>query len=372
MEILKKVNLYIMLILPLLVASFLIPLFIKSGKLNYYPSKMIREVIPYHDGMPKEDGRGNSTIDHFHEDSTGAHISFTVRNNIKYPYAGIYFVLNDSMETLDLSKYTDVEIVIDNCNTSNILIMLRTFADSFSTWKNRHSFRYSNHEIEVNGKRDTLNLPLSSFVTPLWWLEEHKLKKSDLGLENFKKFVDIKFESSELILLDKQQTFSIESIVFSRSVNTQIYATIAGAIFIYLLIGLFYLYFKREEPKLIITYNKIDLSSHLDEETLKVVEYIAENYQNSSLTIGLISESIGISTARIAAVIKEAYKTSFRQYLNSIRLEEAKRLLLETDRQINEIYWRVGYSNKTHFYRVFKEYLKMSPQEFRKSEGEVQ
>ena len=61
---------------------------------------------------------------------------------------------------------------------------------------------------------------------------------------------------------------------------------------------------------------------------------------------------------------------TFKQYLNKIRLSEAKRLLKETDRQIADIAYHVGYKNVTHFHRIFKQNEKISPNEYRKNKGE--
>ena len=60
---------------------------------------------------------------------------------------------------------------------------------------------------------------------------------------------------------------------------------------------------------------------------------------------------------------------TFRQYLNRIKIHESKRLLLETDRQVTDIAFRVGYKNVTHYNRIFKEMEEVSPNQFRKANG---
>jgi len=46
-------------------------------------------------------------------------------------------------------------------------------------------------------------------------------------------------------------------------------------------------------------------------------------------------------------------------------MSESKRLLLETDLPIGEITYRVGFNNQTHFNRVFKAEMQISPSEYR-------
>ena len=60
---------------------------------------------------------------------------------------------------------------------------------------------------------------------------------------------------------------------------------------------------------------------------------------------------------------------TFKQYLNIIRITEAKRLLRETDNQITSCAYNVGYNNIPHFNRTFKQLEGISPKEYRKKCG---
>ena len=57
---------------------------------------------------------------------------------------------------------------------------------------------------------------------------------------------------------------------------------------------------------------------------------------------------------------------TYSEYLQSIRLEQAKRMLIETDLTISEIAEQTGYHNKGYFYRIFTEKYNMTPGEYRK------
>jgi AraC-like DNA-binding protein len=61
-----------------------------------------------------------------------------------------------------------------------------------------------------------------------------------------------------------------------------------------------------------------------------------------------------------------AHQVQFKQYLNIVRITEARRLLMDTDRQISEIAFAVGYNYPTTFNRIFKEVTGISPSDFRK------
>lgn len=56
---------------------------------------------------------------------------------------------------------------------------------------------------------------------------------------------------------------------------------------------------------------------------------------------------------------------SLREYLNMLRMEDAKALLAYSELNITEISVAVGFNESGYFSRVFKEYYGMSPQKYR-------
>lgn len=73
----------------------------------------------------------------------------------------------------------------------------------------------------------------------------------------------------------------------------------------------------------------------------------------------------GLSPAYFSTRFRQTAGVTYTQYLNSIRVDEAKRLLIDTDGRISDIASSVGYSNVTHFNRVFLGIVGMSPSMFR-------
>ncbi|NMA94667.1 MAG: helix-turn-helix transcriptional regulator, partial [Clostridiales bacterium] len=54
------------------------------------------------------------------------------------------------------------------------------------------------------------------------------------------------------------------------------------------------------------------------------------------------------------------------EYINNVRIKEAQALLLSTDYKVIDISAKVGYTNTSHFGRVFREMTGYSPLRFRK------
>ena len=78
-----------------------------------------------------------------------------------------------------------------------------------------------------------------------------------------------------------------------------------------------------------------------------------------------ISQKLGISTRHMNAIYKERYERTPTNYLNEVRMEIAKKLLMETDHDIASICFEVGFEAISTFYRKFKNYTNMSPYQYR-------
>lgn len=96
------------------------------------------------------------------------------------------------------------------------------------------------------------------------------------------------------------------------------------------------------------------------------MEYIQENY-DKELNMAVVSNYISMNYSLFSYLFKEYTGSNFVNYLKNIRMEEAKRLLEETDLRINEISQKVGYDNEKHFMKTFKASCGVSPSEYRKN-----
>lgn len=96
----------------------------------------------------------------------------------------------------------------------------------------------------------------------------------------------------------------------------------------------------------------------------KVMLYMKEHY-SEDLIFEDVAREIGISYSYLRKLIKDETGKSLIDNLNIIRIEEVKRLLLQTDLTISEIATEVGYRNIQSINRFFKKYEGISPSEFK-------
>ena len=95
-------------------------------------------------------------------------------------------------------------------------------------------------------------------------------------------------------------------------------------------------------------------------------QYIDEHFTDPMLGLYLVSDQLGTSNSYLSATFKKVYGVNVVQYINQLRIEQAKVLILNTRRNIKEIAQEVGFSSDINFIRVFKKMENQTPTMLRK------
>lgn len=96
----------------------------------------------------------------------------------------------------------------------------------------------------------------------------------------------------------------------------------------------------------------------------KVVKYIDDHYADN-LTLEDVAQQCGFSTYYFCKMFKKYQNCSFTDYLSSVRIKKAKKLLKNPLLNIKEITQMIGYVDPNYFTRVFKKYEGITPTEYR-------
>ena len=99
-----------------------------------------------------------------------------------------------------------------------------------------------------------------------------------------------------------------------------------------------------------------------------VKEYIRENY-SKPITLQLAAESVFVSQSYLSHVFKLETGQNFVKYLTEYRIQEACRLLRETNRRVYDIVHMVGYDSPKYFSEVFKRVVGTTPNGYRQQGG---
>lgn len=89
----------------------------------------------------------------------------------------------------------------------------------------------------------------------------------------------------------------------------------------------------------------------------------------SVLTLDQLEQRLVISKYRLCRDFSTYYGQSPLQYLNNVRIKEAKTLLEQTDITIHAIGFGVGIPNTSHFIKLFKRETNLTPAEYRKKKS---
>lgn len=104
-----------------------------------------------------------------------------------------------------------------------------------------------------------------------------------------------------------------------------------------------------------------------DGEIFEVVEsYIKEHFREH-IVIQDIAKQMYTSPGYLGTLFSKKVGVSIKEYIHTMRMEEAVRLMNETDLSLNDIAYKVGYNNYNNFYNRFERFFGMSPKKCRKS-----
>ncbi|WP_151734933.1 helix-turn-helix transcriptional regulator ['Paenibacillus yunnanensis' Narsing Rao et al. 2020] len=110
---------------------------------------------------------------------------------------------------------------------------------------------------------------------------------------------------------------------------------------------------------------QLESPSPMHERISGVVRYINSYYMHE-LSLSLLAEQFYVSPYYLSRFFKEATGFTFVEYLNSVRIKEAKKLLESSALKVHQIAAKVGFGSVTHFGRVFKEVTGHAPLFYRK------
>lgn len=113
-----------------------------------------------------------------------------------------------------------------------------------------------------------------------------------------------------------------------------------------------------------------------DEESLKenevqferynrIIKYIYSNYSNK-ISLQDIAEREYLSSHYLSHEIKNNVGYNFKDFLNLTRVEEAIKLLLDSDKTLTEISEELGFSHTRYFNKHFKKHTGLTPMQYRK------
>lgn len=114
--------------------------------------------------------------------------------------------------------------------------------------------------------------------------------------------------------------------------------------------------------------------NHMDKKTDKklplidfklILSYIENNL--NTVTPSSVAVHSGYNIPYFSKLFKKHVGSNLSEYINQRKLEKAQKMLIESNKSIENIGYDVGFNHKSYFYRVFKRYYGVTPEEYRKA-----
>jgi len=117
---------------------------------------------------------------------------------------------------------------------------------------------------------------------------------------------------------------------------------------------------KRDEQKL-YALNTIDIQA-----TYKVKEQILKHLETPPV-INELAVCANMSPSKLKRLFKQIFGNSIFSYYQEFRMQEAARLLTEEKLSVSDVGYKLGFTNLSHFSRVFEEHIGMKPKQYSRS-----
>lgn len=93
--------------------------------------------------------------------------------------------------------------------------------------------------------------------------------------------------------------------------------------------------------------------------------YIADHFSEPDLSLNQVAEQVSFSPNHFSAIFRAEIGVTFRDYLSNLRVEQAKKLLVNSNMKCSEIAYHCGYNDPHYFSLLFRRSCGQTPQQFR-------
>jgi len=91
------------------------------------------------------------------------------------------------------------------------------------------------------------------------------------------------------------------------------------------------------------------------------------HYDTSELSLQYLSDQLDVHPVHISRSAPKYLYTSLGEYIRQHKIKKAIPLILDSSNSLTEIAYQAGFSDQSHFNRVFKSYFEMNPSFYRKN-----
>ncbi|WP_414840596.1 response regulator transcription factor [Enterococcus saccharolyticus] len=113
-----------------------------------------------------------------------------------------------------------------------------------------------------------------------------------------------------------------------------------------------------------------DLHTTTNEYVRETKNYMWNHYQEE-LNLEILANNVHLAPKYLSDLFKREEQIGITKYLNEIRMEKAKELLIHSHHRVREISQLVGFNSYSYFIKSFQKYTGVTPESFRKVKGQI-
>lgn len=107
--------------------------------------------------------------------------------------------------------------------------------------------------------------------------------------------------------------------------------------------------------------------SELHSTRFELIKNYIRIHSHDELTVNSVAEHFDITSTYLTQLFKKYESTTTVRFINRVKVQQAKELLLTTEMSIKQIALELGFQNEKYFFRVFKSEMQVTPSQFRNS-----
>lgn len=234
-----------------------------------------------------------------------------------------YYTLNKG-DVIFHKPWEPHQIINSGCFASTFILSFQCSSKGMKFFENR-ILKSKNREKEIISK--IINESRYTFIDPLNIMNQLRLNKNNR----------IKYGAEQLI-----QNYIVELLILLIRDNI------------------------REIDNKEILYQNSTKSSYSKNNFMNALNYIRENLYHH-LSLKIIAENLGYSISSLERIFKIYTHHGVMQYINILKLDDAKKMLSEDKLSISDISHKLNFSSIHYFSRLFKKYVGTSPSSYRRT-----
>lgn len=114
-----------------------------------------------------------------------------------------------------------------------------------------------------------------------------------------------------------------------------------------------------------LSFSPLIAKKYHNDKTVKAVQEWLEKHYTESISIVEVSQQFGVSNRTLIRRFKDAANITPSEYLQDVRIDAANKLLVQSNKTIDEITHAIGYSDISSFTKLFKRKTGLSPSSYR-------